>query len=164
MTNLCWYLRLTPSLTAVDMTLFRAEMPYRSAGNRRTGSSTGLCSLWYLRACFTFQRKVATDGDACPFQGWTVTVVQHNAWWQTCPRREEWEAWTLETLEDLVEVFTISGLSKADSILANVSLSVVWSQHLSLLPPVQGSWETTYLCSSVSWAHQERMSSGLTLM
>ena len=38
MTNLCWYLRLTPSLTAVDMTLFRAEMPYRSAGNREQGA------------------------------------------------------------------------------------------------------------------------------
>lgn len=27
MTNLFWYLRLTPSLTTVDLTLFAAEMP-----------------------------------------------------------------------------------------------------------------------------------------
>lgn len=38
MTNLFWYLRLTPSLTAVDMTLFTAEMPIAVLKRREQGA------------------------------------------------------------------------------------------------------------------------------
>lgn len=45
MTNLFWYLRLTPSLTAVDMTQFTAEMPIAVLETGERGQYLSLQSL-----------------------------------------------------------------------------------------------------------------------